>query len=550
MNSLLEIGTRGILASQNALTMTAQNIANANTPFYTRREMDFSEAFYRLYGNGVNVADVRRIFDDFADKAVLRTQSDAQSAATALEKFIDLQSTLETQGEQIEKNLIQLLTTLHTLNTDPSSLESRNYYVEQLKQLTHSFNEISQTLSVQQGDINKQIIADTQGINAITTKLADLNKQLLNKSGMESLPLLDQRDQLLNQLAQLIGIESQVDGKGALNVQLSNGTPLVNAQTAYMMKTYPSRSISSQLDIAIQVGNEDNLVSNRITTGELGGLLAYQSNGLVPAQNALGRLAVGLAMRFNAQQSAGLDLNGASGQLLFADTNEPAAMAARSMKQASNQGTGDIAVHIDNPAALTLSDYVLHFDTATHYQLVRTTDHGVVREGDILTIPATIEGEGFTLQLKQSSFIAGDNITIVPTRFEAARLQFTLSDGKQLALALAGDKAFAGGDNRNGLELAQLYQSGVFEDGSLNFNQAYHQLNQMVASNVANAQQVMDTRVILKNQAEGNRDQITGVSLQEESLNLARYQQAYEANAQILEAGQKTFDILMGIIRR
>lgn len=650
MKSLLEMGVKSLMANQYALSATGQNIANANSPFYSRRDVVFSESVCSLYGNGVNLADVRRMYDDSLNKNAQISCSKLSQSDTYLQNMKGLETLLSSDNYSITNYINESLSALNVINANPSSPQSRDLYLVQLNMITSRFNAISNNIDLQQKNINKTISSDVNAINDLTSRLAQINGKMPLAPASERDDLLDQRDELLHNLSNYIHFDTTTQENGILSVQLNNGIPLVLGNDSYALYTHPARANPSQIEIAISNNPEDIELTHLLQQGEIGGLFSYQQNGLEDAKHALGRLALVFAEKINHQNHLGVDLNGYLGGNVFNDINQAQATKSRIINNTNNQGTGDLAVIINNPEQLTTSDYQLTFDSPSHYQLIRNTDHQVVSMGDLNSFPTSIDADGFSLQISDGHFLAGDKFTVSPTNNAATDFKVAILNGDKLAFGLpivtdaspqnsgsgmihltkiidtttstfslarqlnppirievisdtsyrlinandnsiiednisynpadtadifptpggfdpgyhiqlagdikAGDNFTLNynlngtGDNRNGLLLAKLYQQGILENNSLTFNAAYQSMSIGISAKVNSGQITLDSDTIIKNQAESRRDQLSGVSLQEETINLARFQQAYEASAQIIDAGKKIFDIVIGITGR
>lgn len=648
MKSLFDLGVYSLMANQYALSVTSQNIANSNVPFYSRREVDFSEAFYSLHGNGVNIPHIRRVFDDSLTQSLQMSNSAFEKSDVYLQNVKNFESLFDENSYSIANYLNESLNALNVINANPSSIQSRELYLYQLKNISARFNDIDNNIELQQRNINQSLNADIRVINDTTTRLSQINTKILGASSDEQAELLDQRDELLTTLSKYVSFEKSTDENNRMNIQLTNGTPLVSGSNSYKLVTYPAAD-PSQLEIGLENGQSRISVTRLFTSGEIGGLLAYQNTALSDAKNSLGRLALVLSQKMNEQQKLGIDLNGNLGGNIFNDINQLEATKSRVINNNNNQGTGDLAVIIKDAGQLTTSDYEIMFDSADHYQLTRKSDHQVVSSGDISAFPTNIEVDGFSVAISSGNFVAGDKFILSPTKNAAKDLSVNMGNADKLALGFpvvtdsspqnvgtgsikvtamtdtsntafsipgnlkppirvefvsdtryrlvnaddnsliedeleydpvngtnvfptssgfdpgyrvnlsgamhAGDQFSISynvngeGDNRNGLLLAELYKKGVLENDTLSFSQTYQLLSSSISSKVKAAQLSLDSSTIIKTQAESRRDQLSGVSLQEETINLSRYQQACEASAKIIDAGQKMFDIVLGLSR-
>ncbi len=650
MSSLFEIGSRGLTASQYALAITSKNIANVNSPSYSRLDVQFSEAFGAGFGNGVNVSDVLRIFDDITNKNVQKMTSEFGRASTFSQNTKYLELIFDGKKNGIENAMNGGLNALNNINSNPSSITSRALYLSQINNMIAHMNNLDSQLNTEQNNINTALNADVVKTNQALQQLAQLNNRIISADETERADLLDSREALLNIVSTYIGIETSTDNAGILSINLGNGTPLLNGNSASSLVTSPSASDPTHLDIAVELNHSRIPITSMITHGEMAGQLTYQNNTLLESRNALGRLALVVAQTMNAQNELGIDLNGNLGEAIFQDINTPVATTNRVITNTSNQGIADLTVTIDDASQLTTSDYQLTFDSPTHYLLVRKSDNQMLASGDISAFPQSINADGFSVNIEGGTWVAGDTYTLTPTKYGARDINVAMTDAAKLALGFPviaasapgnqGDAQFVltaitdtttsafsipkqlnppimveftsatmyqlisavdntvieagipydptngvevfptpggfdpgyrvhlsgssqagdaftlnyningSGDNRNGLMMANLAQQGTLDNGSLNFNQAYTAISSNIASAVNFSTTMLECSDTMKKQSEFKRNQISAVSLQEETVNLTRFQQTYQASAKIIEAGQKIFDILMSLTRR
>ncbi len=651
MSSLFNIGLSSLFASKCALMVSNQNIANAQNPFYSRRTIDFKEASDSGFGNGVQLFDVRRVVDNIINKNLVQSNSHYASADTYAQALKAFEPQLDNGANSVATYIQQSLNQLNNLNASASSIQGRNAYLNQLKSVADRFNQISHQIDTEKQNIRQTVVADVEELNTITQQLAQLNTQIAGSTASaaapENLALLDERDRLLNHMAEYINFDSYTDDRGMTNVKLSNGISLVFGGNAATFTTFPAANSPTSLDIAITNTGSHEVITPFITSGKIAGIQSFQHTGLEAAERGLDRLALVISAALNAQNKLGMDLNGDLGGNIFNDMNVGSLAANRSLSSPANTGSGAFSVDISDVSKLNDSGYHVTFDSPSHYQLVRDSDNHVVGTSDA---PNGLNVDGFVLNITNSNFHTGDSFFVSPTRGAAAALNVAITDPRQLALAFpvaanplatnlgsgaihvtsitdtttptfamqgqlsppisiqfvsstqyslvntqtgsqiggviqydlnvgssifptadgydpgyrvslsgemnAGDQFQINynpssiDDNRNGLLMADMYQQGVMDGGSLNFVQGYHAVSNDLSSKTNVAKMMEETQGIIKSQAELRRDQVSGVSLEEEVGNVARYQQSYQASARILETVSTMFDVLLNLGRR
>jgi flagellar hook-associated protein 1 FlgK len=289
--------------------------------------------------------------------------------------------------------------------------------------------------------VNSRLSADVTQINSMTSAIAKLNTQIIvgtaQNGGQPPNELLDQRDQLVSNLSQLVGISTTTDSNGALNVFVGNGQPLVLQGQTTALTTVPGQYHASQLEISTAALN-GSPISSSITSGDLGGLLAARSQVIEPALAQLGQVATALTQTANSQQAAGLDLSGQFGAAIFSVGTPQATPSSL------NTGTASAAVTVSNLGALTGDDYVLSYKGGA-YSLTRAADGSTVALSGAGTAASPLTGAGISIVLSGTP-AAGDKFLIQPTATAAGSLQTVLSDPSKIAAAGAVQTS-AGGAN-------------------------------------------------------------------------------------------------------
>jgi flagellar hook-associated protein 1 FlgK len=236
--------------------------------------------------------------------------------------------------------------------------------------------------------------------------------------------LLDQRDLLLSQLNKLVGATTITQNDGTINVFIGNGQNLVVGQQFMKLAVLPSITDPSRMDVGYVLGATITpLGQSSLQGGSVGALLAFRANDLDAAQNALGRVAMGLALAFNEQHQLGQDLSGVPGADFFAAPTPGVAAAS------GNSGGAVIAAAVSNAGALTTSDYRLTY-TGAGYTVTRLSDNTTTAYA---SLPQTLDG--ITLSIQSGSANNGDSYLIQPTRNAARDIALSMGSPAQIAAA-------------------------------------------------------------------------------------------------------------------
>jgi flagellar hook-associated protein 1 FlgK len=249
--------------------------------------------------------------------------------------------------------------------------------------------------------------------------------------------LLDQRDQLVSNLSQLVGVSTTTDPNGALNVFVGNGQPLVLQGQTTSLTTVANQFNASQLEISTSTSN-GNVISGSITSGDLGGLLSARSQVINPALNQLGQVATAFSQTVNSQQGDGLDLSGNLGANIFA-VGTPLATASSKNTDAVTAG---VSVNANGLGALTADNYILSFQGGTPSLTDTTTGVSVTPTGAGTSAnPYTANGVSIVLS---GTPAASDQFLIQPTATAASSIDVVLTNPSQIAAAGAVKTAAAG----------------------------------------------------------------------------------------------------------
>lgn len=544
----LEIAVSGLIAFQRALATTAQNIANVNTEGYSRQRVELSSRAPELAGNsylgtGVTVSATERIFDQFLnDRVISRTATQSQ-----LQAYYDISTQIDAAFGDSEAGLSPVLNdffnSVQDVANNPTSTAARQVLLSNADTLNDRFQALDRQVQDMRGGVNTQIEGTVTQLNSLAQAIADLNQDIVSVAQAPA-DLLDQRDQLVQKLAELTTVNTIEQSDGSMNVYIGSGQALVLGTTVSTLGVANNEFDVSEREIVI-VSNGSNIpITSQMTGGRLGGLLDVRREVIDLAQMSLGQVAMSLADQFNAQHQLGDDLNGNPGGLFFTDIDVSSPTTLPSSN--NNAASGSINVTVTDTNALKPSDYRLNYD-GTNFTLTRVSDGVLVDSGfTVADFPRSIASEG--LQIAPSgSVAAGDSFLIRPTRYAAGQTGLQISDPAQFAAAASGA---ALGNNSNALLLAGLQTQRNMDNSTATYQEAYGKLIAGVAVKTNQAGFAGDAEKVLLNQAINARASVSGVNLDEEAANLIKFQQAYQASAQVIAAVDTMFQVLLGAVSR
>jgi flagellar hook-associated protein 1 len=450
LSDVFGISVSALQAFQSALSVTSNNIANANTPGYARESVDLASAAPQSngtlsIGNGVKVDGVSRAFNQATANQLNSSQSSLGQLSALQTYSSQIDNLVGTTAGGLSTALQDFYSAWSDVANNPTSTATRQALLGKAQSVANSFQSTTAQLNALNTDINSRITSDVQQINTLAASISTLNKQIVvsaaQAGGQPPNDLIGQRDQLLSNLSKLTGVSTTIDTNGALNVFVGNGQPLVLQGNTTTLTTTPNQFDASQLEISTSTSN-GNVISGAITSGDLGGLLAARSQVVNPAKNQLGQIATALSQTVNLQQNAGLDLSGRLGANLFT-VAAPVATAS-----ANNTGGASASVSVANVGALTTNDYVLAYKGTT-YTLTNTTDGSAVALSGSGTVASPFTAAGLSIVLSATP-ASGDQFLIQPTAQAAATIGVALSNPSQIAAAGAIQATSAGGNTGSG----------------------------------------------------------------------------------------------------
>ncbi|MEK6788146.1 MAG: flagellar hook-associated protein FlgK [Pseudomonadota bacterium] len=538
MSDMMGTALSALTTYQRALATTSHNIANANTEGYSRQRVDMStrvanQAGSGSIGSGVQVASLRRVFDSFvvdqvrSNTAGLAREETFSSLATRVESVVSDPTT------GINSALSRFFNAVQDVATDPSSLAARRVLLGEGDSVTARVRDIDSQLAAVDTEVNQRLRSSVDEINGFAKRIADLNKSIMEAAGANptSPPndLLDARDQALIGLNKLVKVSTVEQADGALNVFIGSGQSLVLSNNPQKLTVSANRFDPSRPDVTLPGGG---VITDALEGGSLGGLIAFREEVLAPVRSQVGLLAMSLASQINSIQQSGRDLSGNAGQAFF--SIPPVVVQSSGL----NAGSASLSASVTSIGQLTGDNYRAVADGAGGFSLYTQPGNTAVSAASV----------GLTISLSGTA-AAGDTFLIKPTDGVAAGLTMSLSTPAQIAAA-SGTGAFGVGDNSNALRMAAVENDRVLFGGTTSLADGMQNLVSEMASTVRSSEVSVASQSLLLEQSVARRDTVSGVNLDEEAANLMRYQQAYQAAAQVASVANTIFQTMIDTFRR
>ena len=463
MSGIISIGVSALTTNQNALQTISNNIANVNTPGYSRQAVvqtnipgQFTGSGY--YGKGVEVVTVKRIYSEFLTRQAATSQSVAAADATRYAYMQQLEGLFPGGENGLGAAVSDLFNAFSDITNAPTDLTARSVVLARADEMAHRFRATAAALNELKLGTTAQLKTSASAINSLAAQIAKTNEQIAVAVGSGHTPndLLDQRDQLIRELNQFVQTTNIPADDGSLNIFLAGSQPLVLGKSVSEVSIIEDEfGDPAKVKLGILIGNTPPprvIEESMMGGGEVAGLLRFQNTDLVNATNLLGRMALAIGTKLNEQQALGLDLNGNPGNPLFNIAALPAVRAS-----ALNTGTATLNVGIQaNPSGTTsflASNYEFAFSSATTGVITRLSD-GVQQAFDFgATNPVLIDG--LEIQGAALAANAGDRFLLTPFGDAASTITTAFSSPKELAMA-SPIVASAGANNAGALTLQGL----------------------------------------------------------------------------------------------
>jgi len=437
-SGLFSIGSSALTAAYAALQTTGNNIANANTPGYSRQIVDFSaQVETNLSGNyigeGVAVASIHRAYDELLTRQVESAQAAASQTGTRATLLNQVSNLFASTTSGLGAAVNQFFAQMQTLTQQPSSLAVRQTALSSAQQMAASFNDAYARLQQMQQSANQQIGQEISTVNSTSAQIAKLNDQIALATSVGGSPndLLDQRDQAIRTLNQSIGVSTMKQSDGSINVFLANGQALVVGDQVTQMGMGPDPSSPQNIVVGTKAGNSIvPLSTSGSAGGNIGALMQFSLQDVPTTENQIGRLAAVISSQFNQQSQLGQDLNGAPGVNFFSSLS-PTVIASTTNATSGGAPAETVTATFSDATKLQASDYRLQV-VSGKYQLTRLSDGQQTTLSSLPGTAATVDG--ITISVTGTA-TNGDSFTLEPVRAASSNLAVSIGQPQQIAAA-------------------------------------------------------------------------------------------------------------------
>ena len=450
----------------------------------------------------------------------------------------------ELSDTDLSTSLDNFFSRISDILNQPDSDSVRNLAVLQGQSLTQDFNDLAVRAGQLRSDLNDRVGQSADDVNRLLQQVAKLNVQIANTegggvSGSEAVGLRDQRNTALTQLAQLVDVKTQEQPDGTVSVY-AGGDFLVLAGTARSIEVSKSNDRGLTVD-QLRI-TETNSPLN-FSSGEVAGLIHSRDDVLGQFLDNINDLAGTLAFEFNKIYSSGQGLNGyqsVTSQSAVDDVNAPLDAAGLHF----TPGNGQFDIQVFNRQTGLTQTTTLHID-------LNGLDHDTSLS-DLATALNAVNGIAATitpdrkLSIQSTSSdheiaFANDSSGILAA--VGINTFFTGSDARSIGVnsavvtdpaTFAASRRGVGADTAVGVDLANFLDQSLSSHGGATFSQLYDRVTSDVAQGQSIANSVADGTKVFQQTINGQNLAISGVSIDEETVNLIQYQRAFQASAKYI----------------
>ncbi|MBS0192533.1 MAG: flagellar hook-associated protein FlgK [Phycisphaerales bacterium] len=576
LTAAMLIGRSALTASQLGIQVSGNNIANVGTPGYSRQIAYFdpvgsdTSTISGRSGRGVNVRDVRRQIDSALQNRLWNGAADESAASQQYQTLSSLESTL---GELTDNDFSSRLQGFFNVWSERANLsKSSSVVVQQAGQIADYLRSMRSQIGDLRSQVDSQLASASDRANQLLTTIAQLNVQISTSEGGQGIAnsLRDQRDQVVSELSKLMDVTVVEQGDGTTNVMVGS-TPVVLAGNSRGVQLQTTQANGQ---ITVSINTKDNGEFVDVQSGTVGALLADRKANIDQTAQALDNIASQLIFEVNKLHSTGTNKDGltaASGTLSFATAdrtralNDPANNATSKLPFSATSGGFSVVVKQNANGATQTVRINVDLDGVTNAGTPGVSDDSTAESiraaiGAIPGLSATFDSQGKLQISAQSgfSFSFGDDTSGVLAQLgvnsfftgtsasDIAVRQEILNDPSLLQVGRMVNGSFV--ENGTALALSKLQDQTLGQLNGRTIGSTWADTVQGIGTATAAAKTAAAAASTIRESLDAQRSSISGVSIDEESLNLLNYQRQYQAGARLIDISNQLLTSLMQIV--
>jgi len=417
--------------------------------------------------------------------------------------------------------------------------------------MTGTFNRIYSDLERAQAGFDASIEGAVVEINQLSQQIAELNQKIMEDeaSGNTANDYRDQRDLVVKELAGLIDINSFEDATGRVAVSVGAGQTLVEGNLSRNLTTQVNGFGFKDIALVEPDGTSVDITAD-ISNGKLKGWLEVRDIDIRGYKRQLDTLAETMTAGVNNIHQAGWGLDGSTGNDFFTGiTTASGSMGPLTNITAAAGGTGNIRVTVVG-GGLVATPSMTTDSVTGDIQIV--IQDGATTEGQIAALLQTHTGIASVTAAAPGSawdLSAGTNTEVLAGGSSAEGFQLDAAISNDLDLIAASlTNTGIPGDNSQAIEIANLQHALTMNGNSSTFENYYNSLVSTVGGTLQSADAYYTHQSSMVDQLENRRESISGVSLDEEMINLVKFQTAYDAAAKLITTTDEMLQTILSMV--
>ena len=548
--NILNTAQVGLRSQLLAMEVTGHNIANVQTEGYSRQQINFEAADSRFtemgqIGTGVRVGAIERAHDEFLYLQILGEGDRLGKSRVKHEVYDQLEILMsEKSGQSLNQSLNQFFSGLQDVASNPTSPPERSTLLAEAQNLVSTFNNIGESLFQVQQNLDAAVAVDLGKINSLTKDIASLNQAIHanEPTTFNANDYRDERDLKVKKLTELVDMDFIDELDGQISLTRNDGTPLVLRSTAFTLDTAINGNNKSFYDVIVRdpAGNETNITST-VNGGTLKGYLEMRDTIVEEILDKLDRLAAGFVKEFNEIHQQGFGLDGSTGNNFFST------LKTTVDANANNTGLATLTATNGDPSNISVDKYEITITDSKSFSLQNLT-RGASSGAFTFTQGSTFNlANGFAVTISGTP-VVGDKFTLSVSERAARNLSIASGVLSNTSKISAGVNSRT--DGGNALKLIGLQSKAVFDNvsldsagsGTFTFDEFYSSLVSTLGIQSAASQATFAQQEGILLQLDTRRESIAGVSIDEEMINMIKFQQAYNAAARLIAMVDELLD--------
>jgi flagellar hook-associated protein 1 FlgK len=560
----LNVGKSALAVQQAALQVTGNNIANAGNADYTRQVAKTAPGLEQklqpgmFIGTGVDLTAIKRQVDEALNTRLRASVSDNQAADTLQQWLSRVESVFnELSDDDLSTGMSKFFNAWSNLANKPQDIGLRQVVLQTGEAVAGSYQSLRGQLAGLQTDVAERTIALARDADQLAGQIADINRQIVNAEGGAgdakggANGLRDRRDALVKQLSELVDVQTTED-KGLLNVYVGS-EPLVIGTTNMGVGVKQSTDADGRLSANLIF--KKNNATMKVTGGQLGALGGVRSQIGEAIENVDG-LASNLIFELNKLHGSGQGLSGFSSVTSTAVVKDPAVALndpAAGLKFTPKNGS--FVVHVKQKTS--------GLETSTLVQVDLDGLNG--NDTTLNSLVASIAGvNGVSASINAGKLVVNADSSDIEVSFSqdssgvlasmGVNNFFTGSDARDIAVnasikdqptLLAAAKNGNKGDNQTALAIAALESTKLTALKGASLKEHYQAMVNGVGVAAASAKTNAEATRVVQETLENQREGLSGVSLDEEAVNMMRQQRAFQAASRVIAAVDEMLKVIL-----